>query len=360
MHHRVYRFHGFLFRWRTLFTEELLAFVLALAIFVVPLSAVPMRFDERGLFMKSTLPGATTSYTVSFQYMTQAAVGSVDFLFCIDPIPYMPCVTPPGLDASGATLSDQSEETGFSIASKSSNHIVISRTPTSINPLNGVSSYTFENIKNPVGNGKSFAIRMKSLASTNGAGQQIDFGSVKGQVTEGIVLETQVPPMLIFCAAEQVAENCESTNDNYFSDMGQMAPDSTLIAQSQMAVGTNASGGFVITANGLPPTAGTDVMDSPDAPTESLPGTNQFGINLVANNDPTVGGDPEGIWTNATPTANYGQANKYMYVSGDAIASSPNVSLMKKFTISYVLNTSNTMRAGVYTTTINYIASGRF
>jgi hypothetical protein len=95
-------------------------------------------------------------------------------------------------------------------------------------------------------------------------------------------------------------------------------------------------------------------------PTESKPGTDQFGINLVANDAPLVGKDPEGEWANAQPTTDYGQINKYKYAQGDVIASSPNVSLMKKFTVSYIVNSNPNLRAGVYTTTINYIASGRF
>lgn len=361
MHHRVYHFHGHLFTWRTIFTEEVLAVFLAVLVFIVPLSAAPIRFDERALLMKSTIPGATTSYTFSLQHMTPGApIGSIDFLFCIDPIPYMPCVTPPGLDVSGATLSEQSGEVGFSIQSKTANHIVINRLPTPINPMEGISKYVFNNIKNPQGNGKSFAVRMKSLSTTNGTGQHIDFGSVKGQVTEGIVLETQVPPMLIFCVAGEVADNCESTNDDFFTDMGQMGTGTTLTAKSEMAVGTNASGGFAIVTYGLPPTAGTNVMGSPSSPTESSPGTSQFGINLVENSELNIGSNPEGEWANAVPTTNYSQPNRYMYAEGDTIAYSPNVSLMKKFTISYILNTSSSMRAGVYTTTINYIASGRF
>ena len=142
--------------------------------------------------------------------------------------------------------------------------------------------------------------------------------------------------------------------------MGQMGPDTTLTAKSQMAVGTNASGGFAVVTYGLPPTAGTNVMNAPTSPTESNPGTNQFGINLVENSELNIGSDPEGEWANAIPSVNYGQPNRYMYAEGDTIAYSPNVSLMKKFTVSYILNTSNSMRAGVYTTTINYIASGRF
>src|SRR5690606_29485021 len=95
-------------------------------------------------------------------------------------------------------------------------------------------------------------------------------------------------------------------------------------------------------------------------PSESTPGTNQFGINLVANNQPTVGSDPEGSWTNAVPTNDYNQPNQYKYVTGDVVAYSPNVSLMKKFTVSYILNSAENLRPGVYSTTITYIASGRF
>lgn len=361
MHHRLFRVHGFLFRWRTLVSEELLAFVLAILVFAMPLAAVPMRFSDRSLFMQNTQSGVTTSYTISFDYMTPLeSVGSVDMLFCIDPIPYMPCVTPPGLDVSDANLTDQTGETGFSISTQSANHIVLSRAPSPIPPGGSPSSYKFENIVNPNDITKSFAIRLKSLASTNGSGPQIDFGSIKGQVTNSIMLETQVPPMLIFCAAEEVSEDCSQTNGNYFSDMGQLTADSTLTAESQLAAGTNASGGFVIYATGTAPAAATNVITSPTSPTESRVGTNQFGMNLVQNSSPFVGADPEGTWSNAFPASDYGQADRYKYVSGDVIAYSTSVTLMKKFTVSYILNASPFLRAGMYTTTINFIASGRF
>lgn len=359
MKHRLFRLHGFLFKWRTILSEEVLAVFLAFLVFM-PLAAVPMRFSERSLFMQSTVPSATTSYTVSFQYMTPEAVGSVDMLFCIDPIPYMPCVTPPGLDVSNAVLSEQTGETGFSISTQSTNRIVLSRTPSLIPPGGNFASYKFDNIKNPVNTTPSFSIRLKSLASTNGTGPQIDFGSIKGQISNPIEIETQVPPMLIFCAAGEVQDDCSSTNENFFTDMGEMSADSTLIAQSQMAVGTNATAGFVIITNGSPPAAATNVINASTTPTASTPGANQFAINLVENTSPAVGKDPEGIWANAVPSPDYSQPNVYKYLPGDVVAYSPNVSLMKKFTVSYILNSSSNLRAGVYTTTINYIASGRF
>jgi hypothetical protein len=179
-------------------------------------------------------------------------------------------------------------------------------------------------------------------------------------VTNAIELQTQVPPMLIFCAAEEVADNCTSTNNIYYKDLGTLSPDSTLATQSQMAVGTNASRGFVVTANGTGMAAGTNVIDSLSTPTSSVPGINQFGINLVANSTPQIGENQSGDWPNAAPTADYNQTDKYKFVSGDVVASAPDVSLIEKFTISYIVNSSKDLRAGVYTTTITYIASGRF
>lgn len=359
MHHRSVRLHAAFFKLRTLFSEELIALLLVIFVLAVPVGA-STRFDPRGLFMQSTLPGVTTSYTFTLSYMTPQPVGSLDMLFCVSPIPYDPCVTPPGLDVSGASLKDQTGETGFAISQKTQNHIVLTRTPQMIAASPSPASYVFENIKNPTDGSKSFSVRLKSHSSANATGPQIDFGSVKGQVGEGIVLETQVPPMLIFCVAQEVAMDCSETNETYYTDMGTLTKDSTLTAQSQMAVGTNATAGFAITVNGNPLTAGTNVIDSPSAPTQNTPGKSQFGINLVENNELNIGGNPEGPWTNATPTANYGIPNMFTYTPGDVVASSPNVSLMRKFTVTYVVNASPSLRAGVYTTTINYIASGRF
>jgi len=333
--------------------------VLAIILFVTPASAA-MRFQQRSLYMNSTEPNATTSYTVSFQYMSALAVGSVDLLFCQDPIPYHTCTAPEGLNVADAVLSEQSGETGFAITQQAANHIVISRPTNMITGSTAPSSYKFDGIVNPTNIEEAFSIRLRSHASQDATGPQIDFGSIRGQVQSGIVLQTQVPPMLVFCLAQEVEYNCTDTNKTYFSDMGELSSTSTLSARSQMAVGTNASGGFAITANGESMSAGTSVIDGMSNPTQSQPGTNQFGINLVANNSPIVGDDPEGEWANATASEDYSVPNKYKFVNGDVVAYSPNVSLMKKFTVSYILNSQKDLAPGVYSTTINYIASGRF
>ena len=357
MHHKLVRAHSHFFAWHYTWYEHVLVIVALVFIFTMPASAA-MRLQERSLYVVDNEPGATTSYTVSFRYMSPQPIGSVEMLFCVDPIPYHECVTPPGLDVANVNLTTQTGEVGYTLLSKTTNKLVLSRAASISAP--GVSSYTFTNVKNPSTSEQSFSIRLKTFVSSNGTGPQIDFGSVKGQVQPGIEIITQVPPMLIFCAAEEVTENCTSTNDNFYTDMGTLNPSSTLVAQSQMAVGTNASGGFAITANGTPLSAGTNTIDPLAVPTQSTPGVNQFGINLVENSSPTIGKNPEGEWANAVASLDYSTPDLYKFAPGDVIAYSPNVSLMKKFTVSYIINSSPNLRAGVYSTTVTYIASGRF
>lgn len=360
MRHLLYRFHAFTHagHHHHFWSEFVLAIALLVLAVAAPASAA-MRLQERSLYINSSEPSATTSYTISFRYMSPEAVGSVDILFCLDPIPYHECVTPPGFDASQAVLTDQTEEVGFSILSKSTNHIILTRDATMVS--GNKASYTFNTVVNPSASDQAFSVRLRTHASANATGSQIDFGSIRAQVQGGVIVETQVPPMLIFCVARQVAEDCTSTDATYYTNMGELSDEETLVAQSQMAVGTNATAGFVITVHGPPPSAGTSVINGALAPTESAVGNNQFAINLVENESPAVGKNPEGTASGISVVApGYSTPNVYKYVSGDVVAYSPNVSLMKRFTVSYILNSGATLRPGVYTTTLTYIASGRF
>ncbi len=337
MQTKAIRWYHHLVKWQH-FSIELLMVVFVVVLFVVDPVSASMRLQDRSLYMNSDAAGETTFYRLSFRYN--------------------PCVAPDGMNVSGAILTDQTGETGFSISQRSANRLILSRSAQAVAQIKA--TYVLDNVVNPVATDYAFSVRLRTFSSSDATGQLIDFGSVRGQVTEAIVIETQVPPMLIFCLAEEVEYNCTGTNDVYYRDTGELRPDATLTAQSQMAVGTNASAGFAITAVGAPLSAGTSVIDSLESPSSSHAGSNQFGINLVANDQPEVGQDPEGEWLNAIVASDYAQPNKYKFISGDVVASSPNVSLMKKFTVSYIINSSKDLRAGVYTTTLNFIASGRF
>lgn len=338
--------------------ERTLSILFCIVIFTGQASAV-VRFQDRSLTINQSNPGSTATYTVSFKYATQTAVGSVDMLFCIDPIPYHPCVSPPGLDVSQAVLASQTGEAGFGISTQTPNHLVLSRASPAV-VGSDQSTYVFTGIVNPTYQTHSFSIRMTNYASTDATGPFINIGAVVTQITDDIVLQAQVPPMLIFCMAQEVSTDCTQSEGGNESDLGDLDADRTLYAQSQMAVGTNASSGFVITANGTSMAAGTHEIAALNAPTPSLPGNNQFGLNLAENSTPDIGHEPDGAFTNAVATSDYNQPNKFMFRDGDVVASAPNVSLIRRFTTSYIVNVRPDLRAGVYTTTITYICSGRF
>lgn len=342
---------------RLVMAQTMLLLVCSFVIFTSQAFAV-IRFTNRSLLLYNNEPGATTTYKVSLTYTTQTTVGSIDMLFCNDPIPTDPCDAPMGLNAAGAVLADQTGETGYHIATQTANHLVLSRTPGAVG--NTPSSYTFTNMVNPTDPSQSFSIRLSDYASTDATGAIIDLGSIVSQVAGGISLETQVPPILVFCVAQQVSQNCNDTSGGNYSDLGTLSATHTLTATSQMAAGTNASGGFVITVNGPPMEAGTSVIDPPATPKFSAPGNSQFGINLTANSTPAIGHDPDGAFANAVVAPNYATPNEFMYHDGDTVASAPNVALVRRFTVSYIVNVPPDLRAGVYTTTLTYICTGRF
>jgi hypothetical protein len=355
--HRLKRLHIRLLPHYGLLLEGLTPLLCAL-VFMVPQVYAVTRFNDRSLFIQSPRPGVTTAYTITLSYNTLTSVGSMDLLFCVDPIPEDPCHAPAGLDVSHAQLTSQSGVVGYSLKSESSNHIVLTRTPGVVSGEE--SSYVLSGIVNPTVTGHSFAIRMSDYASTDASGSLIDLGSVVTQVNNSVVLQTQVPPMLIFCVAQRVNLDCSGDDGIYFSDLGNIDATHTLTTTSQMAAGTNASSGYVITANGPSMEAGTNVINSLSKPTASTPGVNQFGINLAVNTTPEIGASPDGDFMNATATPEYNQPNHFAYQDGAVVASAPNVSLIRRFTVSYIVNAASNLRAGVYTTTLTYICSGRF
>lgn len=329
-------------------------------IFTSQASAV-IRFTNRSLFINDSTPGVTTQYKISLTYTTQTTVGSIDMLFCggvNSPIPDEPCIPPAGLDLSNAVLSNQTGETGYTLNILSPTHIVLSRTPGVVGQT--PSTYTLDNVVNPIDMSHSFAIRMSDYASTDASGPLIDLGSILSEVVLGVGIETQVPPMLLFCVGQAVDLGCNSTNGIHFQNLGTLSSDHPLYTQSQMSAGTNASGGYVITANGPTMEAGTHVIDALSSQTASAPGNSQFGINLRENSSPQVGEEPVGASTDAVVAPGYDTPNMYQYHDGDMIASAPGVSLFRRFTVSYIINVPPDLRPGDYTTTVTYICTGRF
>ncbi len=123
--------------------------------------------------------------------------------------------------------------------------------------------------------------------------------------------------------------------------------------------------GYVVQIIGPSLTKGGDVIDAMASNAASSPGTEQFGINLVANTSPTTFGAvpaqiPDSSFSFGAAATNYNTANSYRYVSGETVAHATKSSGQTNYTISYILNASATTPLGNYATTHTIVCTGTY
>lgn len=315
---------------------------------------------NRSVSIGSSATSASTFHTFTYTLSGGTNVGSIKFEYCSNsPIFTDVCIAPTGMNADAATLTSQTGEMGFSIdpTGTNTNTIVIKRGSASIT-LSGESSYKFENITNPSNAGLSYFVRISTHNSLDASGPATDQGSVVFMVVNGLSMSAYVPPYLAFCVGQSVGSSCSSVS-GFDLDMGTLSESGTVTETTQISGATNGATGYTVYVLGYTLTAGTNVIPAMAAAAASAVGTSQFGLNARANTSPSVGQEPSSGGTLA-PTANYNVPNTFKYVDGDAIAKSNLPTDYNTVTISYVANTSASQPAGIYTTTLTYVATSTF
>lgn len=338
--------------------------VLSCTLAALPFLVVPPAFAETNLMSRyDTLgdgrPGVITTHRIGFTYTDLSVpIGSVLVQFCANtPIIGDPCTPPPGFDLSATSLTTQTGEAGFSILPAPTQNELIMTRPAVI-PSAGQSTYVFQNILSPNQIG-TYYVRLQTFTSTDATGLAVQVGGIAIAATEGITVQTEVPPYLTFCAGVTIVSlDCSSAN-SYFIDLGEFSKTQTKSATSQMVAATNAQYGYSIFATGTTFTSGNNTIPAPVIPSPSVAGSNQFGINLRANAQPALGSDVTGPGT-AGVTPNYSIPDRFMYHPGDSVASSGNSSDYRKYTVTYIVNIGDTQPAGVYSTTLTYICLANF
>lgn len=126
-----------------------------------------------------------------------------------------------------------------------------------------------------------------------------------------------------------------------------------------------ASGYVVQTQGAAPQYNGSHTLIPLSSPTASSAGTEQFGMNLVANTSPaTFGANPSQLpdttFGFGQAAAGYNTANLYKYHQGDVIAQSFKSSGETLYTISYIENISNTTPGGSYSYTQNLVITATY
>ncbi len=313
---------------------------------------------QRSLQIRDPAVSTVTEHTFRFSYASTAVpLGSVMFEYCTSPLLDVACNAPPGMDASGAMLTQQMGEVGFFILTAQTNRIILTRAMTAP-PSSGQSEYTFDNVKNPDGPPGTFFARITTYSTPAATGPHTDFGAVVSSTADVLDVSTEVPPILKFCVGLVITGDCSSAGGNLV-DLGDLKATNASAGTSQMQAATNAEFGVVIAAYGTTMTSGNNSIPALATPTVSAPGNPQFGINLRDNSDPDIGNDPSGAGI-ANPSGSYNIPDRYVFKSGDVIATSPAATDIRTFTVSYVANVAPAQPPGLYTATVTYICSASF
>jgi len=316
---------------------------------------------NRSLEMSNAQSDASgVTYKLSFTSNTAYNVGSLKLLFCSNsPVVYDSCTPPEGFNSNSITISALGNAgiTDFYLNPAPANSVLLSRPSTQVlNPTQV--SIALNGFHNPSETGTFYA-RVYLYSSTDTSGAYLDAGGFALSTTADVTLSSTVPPFLYFCAGLSFNGYDCSTGSGFSNDFGTLSTNKTSTATSQFIIGTNAAYGINVAAEGTTLTSGNNVITGLTTPSASQAGIPQFGFNLRANTNPSVGQDPVGPGV-ATISSNYNTVNLFKFINGDSIVHTSGVIDAEKFTSSFIVNIGPNTPPGFYTTTVTYICLGNF
>lgn len=166
------------------------------------------------------------------------------------------------------------------------------------------------------------------------------------------------------------------------TDLGYLSTGSTSTVNANFTVETYLAGGYIVQVAAPPPidsAPGHHKLNVPGTPSAPSPGTELFGMNLIANStNPSGGSTPYGANPSCSPdssfcpsgaltssiTSNYNQDGKYYYPAGpnyiDTLVNSNTSTGSVSYTLSFIYDISPTTPDGVYTYTGIFVATSTF
>lgn len=143
------------------------------------------------------------------------------------------------------------------------------------------------------------------------------------------------------------------------ANLGELDPGHTAALTMSVSVRTYLTGGYVVQMSGDPPSYGLHQISRLEAPTASKAGAEQFGMNLVANKTPAIGANPVQVpsakTSFGTVSEKYALPDMFAYQDGDIVAYSNTDSGRTDYTVSMILNISNTTPRGWYITVFSAV-----
>ncbi len=158
----------------------------------------------------------------------------------------------------------------------------------------------------------------------------------------------------------------EFTVSNTNVNLGTLNATTTKTATATFSVKAYLAHGYnVVNASG-PPTNNSYSMQALATPTASSVGTEQFGINLVANTVPSIPGSadptfsPDASFSFGQVAPDYSTTNLFKYAVNDTVAFSTASTSFTTYTVSYLFNVSHVTPGGVYSLLHVLVATGTY
>lgn len=147
-------------------------------------------------------------------------------------------------------------------------------------------------------------------------------------------------------------------------DLGSLSTSLASTGTANFSALNYTSYGYVVQVVGDPPDNGQHTLAGMSTPAASSNGTEQFGINLVANSSPSVGADPvqqpNSSFSFGAAAAGYNSANSFKYASGDVVAQAGESSGRTDYTLSFIANVSNNTPGGSYSGGQTLVITGTY
>jgi len=356
----------------------------------------------------SVVSATNVTYNVSFEPSTTANIGGIDVDFCSnDPIIGDSCTAPTGFSLTASPAITQ--PTGFSTAngtyagtSNGAHNLLFLTDPTNNTPSSTSNpiSFTITNVTNPSTLGTFYAriltydTQADANAYTSGSVPStgiLDAGGAALSTVQAITITSKVQEVITFCVYTVTFDpgDCSAAtgtavalgnNHGVLSTAGPFVDNTT-----KYDIQTNALHNVTIRFTGTVPTSGSNVIE---ASTNSGMGATATSAYASASNSPQFGlctWAAGGTTANLTPSAPYNDSNCHSTTEsattgtpggtgganfgfnianasstyGDVLATeAPGAYAQGE--IAFIGNISNTTVAGIYQTTLTFIATGQY
>lgn len=359
---------------------------------------------ERMVQISSSANGATgVTYKVKFKAGTASAIAGIVVDFCsTTPIISDTCTTPTSFTIGGTpsvTPVSSNIATGWTADDLNTGRtLVFNKTTGTITPAVGdIIELDITGVSNPATTNATFYARILTYATAAEAsayvetsvGTPVDAGGVALSTAAQIVVTAKVQERLLFCVYTTGAGNDCTTKSGTTVTLGDtngvLDPTGPFVSKNaKYSITTNASGGAIVRLKGPTLTSGGNTITANTAATASALGTEQFGLCVYESAgtgmtiDTLYDGDSAGntstACTGTTQTAGTGSTGGHNSAAfafdtngtdgtgslyGDTLTTKP-AGDYSTATIAMLGNISNTTEAGIYVSTLTFIATGTY